>query len=113
MSVLCFRVGTKPALKQKRGNGANFNFFLFLVSTYQKIIIFVLINLKQLFILGAKIETAIIGLSGAGGIEVVDQVATLNPAVITDGVGLVSQIVILIVTLIGLFKKKKVTQNQN
>ena len=61
----------------------------------------------------AKIQTAIIGLSGAGGIEVVDQVATFNPAVITDGVGLVSQIVILIVTLIGLFKKKKVTQNQN
>lgn len=61
----------------------------------------------------AKIGTAIIGLSGAGGIEIVDQVATLNPAVITDSVGLVSQIVILIVTLIGLFKKKKVTQNQN
>lgn len=113
MSVLCFIVGTKLASKQKLGNGANFNFFLFLVSTYQKIIIFALINLKQLFILAAKFETAIIGLSGAGGIEVVDQVATLNPAVITDGVGLVSQIVILIVTLIGLFKKKKVTQNQN
>lgn len=63
--------------------------------------------------MGAKFETAIIGLSGAGSIEVVDQVATLNPAVITDSVGLVSQIVILIVTLIGLFKKKKVTQNQN
>lgn len=111
--MLCFRVVTKPASKQKRGNGVNFNFFLFLISTYQKLIIFALINLKQLFILGAKIETAIIGLSGAGGIEVVDQVATLNPAVITDGVGLVSQIVILIVTLISLFKKKKVTQNQN
>ena len=84
-----------------------------MVSTYQKIIIFALINLKQIFILGAKIETAIIGLSGAGGVEIVDQVATLNPDVISDGVGLVSQIVILIVTLIGLFKKKKVTQNQN
>lgn len=113
MSVLCFSGGTKPASKQKQGNGVIFNFFLFLVSTHQKIIIFALINLKQIFIMGAKFETAIIGLSGAGGIEVVDQVATLNPAVITDGVGLVSQIVILIVTLIGLFKKKKVTQNQN
>ena len=61
----------------------------------------------------AKFQTAIIGLSGAGGIEVVDQVAALDTVVITDGVGLVSQIVILIVTLIGLFKKKKVTQNQN
>ena len=60
-----------------------------------------------------KFETAIIGFAGAGGIEVVDQVTTLNPAVFTDGVGLVSQIVILIVTLIGLFKKKKVTENQN
>ena len=60
-----------------------------------------------------KLQTAIIGLSGTGGIEIVDQAATLNPAVITEGVGLVSQIVILIVTLIGLFKKKKVTENQN
>lgn len=111
--MLCFSAGTKPTIKQKQGNGLNFNFFLCLVSTYQKIIIFAQINLKQLFILGAKFETAIIGLSGVGGIEVVDQAAALNPAVITDGVGLVSQIVILIVTLIGLFKKKKVTQNQN
>ena len=63
--------------------------------------------------MGAKFETAIIGLSGAGGIEVVDQVSTINPAVITDGVGLVSQIVILIVTLIGLFKKQKVTKTKN
>ena len=63
--------------------------------------------------MGAKFETAVIGLSGAGGIEVVNQASTINPAVITDGVGLVSPSVILIVTLIGLFKKKKVTQNQN
>ena len=84
-----------------------------MVSKYQKIIIFALISLKQLFILEAKFQTAIIGLSGVGSIEVVDQVASFNPAVITDGVGLVSQIVILIVTLIGLFKKKKVTENQN
>ena len=63
--------------------------------------------------MGAKFETAVIGLSGAGGIEVVNQASTINPAVITDGVGLVSQIVILIVTLIGLFKRKKVTENQN
>lgn len=63
--------------------------------------------------MGAKFETAVIGLSGAGGIEVVDQVVALNPDVITDSVGLVSQIVILIVTLIGLFKKKKVTEQKN
>ena len=63
--------------------------------------------------MGAKFETAVIGLSGAGGIEVVNQASTMNPAVITDGVGLVSQIVILIVTLIGLFKKKKVTETKN
>ena len=63
--------------------------------------------------MGAKFETAVIGLSGAGGIEVVNQASTINPAVITDGVGLVSQIVILIVTLIGLFKKKKVTETKN
>lgn len=76
-------------------------------------IIFAHINLKQLFILGAKFETAVIGLSGAGGIEVVNQASTIDPAVITDGVGVISQIVILVVTLIGLFKKKKVTSNQN
>ena len=63
--------------------------------------------------MGTKFETAVIGLSGAGGIEVVNQASTINPAVITDGVGLVSQIVILIVTLIGLFKKKKVTETKN
>jgi len=63
--------------------------------------------------MSGKIGTAIIGLSGAGGIEVVNQASTINPAVITDGVGLVSQIVILIVTLIGLFKKKKVTETKN
>ena len=63
--------------------------------------------------MGAKIETAVIGLSGAGGIEVVNQASTIDPAVITDGVGIISQIVILVVTLIGLFKKKKVTNNQN
>ena len=63
--------------------------------------------------MSAKFGTVIIGLSGAGGIEIVDQAATLNPAVITDGVGLVSQIVIITVTLIGLFKKKKVTHNHN
>ena len=62
--------------------------------------------------MGAKFETAVIGLSGAGGIEVVNQASTMNPAVITDGVGLVSQIVILIVTLIGLFKDKKVTETK-
>lgn len=63
--------------------------------------------------MSGKIETAIIGLSGAGGIEVVNQASTINPAVITDGVGLVSQIVILVVTLIGLFKKNKVTTTKN
>ena len=63
--------------------------------------------------MGTKFETAVIGLSGAGGIEVVNQASTIDPAVITDGVGLVSQIVILIVTLIGLFKKKKVTETKN
>lgn len=84
-----------------------------MVSWYQKIIIFAQVNLKQLFILGAKFETALIGLSGAGGIEVVNQASTIDPAVITDGVGIISQIVILVVTLIGLFKKKKVTNNQN
>ena len=63
--------------------------------------------------MGAKFETAVIGLSGAGGIELVQQAQQIDPQTISDGLGLVGQIVILIVTLIGLFKKKKVTDNQN
>ena len=60
-----------------------------------------------------KFLTGIIGLAGAGSIEVVDQVQKIDPEAINSGVGIVSQIVILIVTLIGLFKKKKVTESKN
>lgn len=59
--------------------------------------------------MSGKIETAVIGLSGAGGIEVVQQVQQIDPQTISNGLGLVGQIIILVVTLIGLFKKKKVT----
>lgn len=60
-----------------------------------------------------KILTSTIGLAGVGSIEAVQVAQQVNPAVISDGLGIISQIVILVVTLIGLFKKKKVTNNQN
>lgn len=63
--------------------------------------------------MGTRFQTAVIGLSGVGGIEVIDQVQKVTPQTISDGVGLLGQIVILIVTLIGLFKKKKVTDSKN
>ena len=54
-----------------------------------------------------KISTLLVGGAGAGAVEVVNTATTFNPEVITDGVGIISQIVILIATLIGLFRKKK------
>lgn len=48
-----------------------------------------------------------IGAVGAVSTEVVTQASTFDPAPITEGVGLVSQIIILVATLIGLFRKKK------
>ena len=56
-------------------------------------------NLKQIAI----------GTLGAGATEAVTQAVTFDPQPITEGVGLISQIIILVATLIGLFKKKKET----
>ena len=60
-----------------------------------------------------KFVNGVIGLTGVASIEGVQAVQQVNSAQISEGVGLLSQIVILIVTLVGLFKKKKVTNNTN
>lgn len=59
-----------------------------------------------------KLIQGAIGLAGVGSIEVVNTAKAIDPAQISDGLSIVSQIVILIVTLFGLFKKNKVAKNQ-
>lgn len=54
-----------------------------------------------------KFFTVFTGIAGAGATEVVEQIPLFDPQPITEGVGLISQIVILVATLVALFKKKK------
>lgn len=61
-------------------------------------------NLEQIKPLG-------IGLAGAGGVEVATMVAEFNPEPLTQGVSIITQIIILVATLVGLFKKKKSINN--
>ena len=60
-----------------------------------------------------QIKKILVGGSGAVASEAVQVAQTFDPAPITEGVGIITQIIILLATLVGLFKKKKVTQNQN
>jgi hypothetical protein len=60
-----------------------------------------------------KIVEALIGAGGIVSIEAVESVSSLTPEYVSTGVQIISQIVILIVTLIGLFRKNKVAKNQN
>ena len=53
------------------------------------------------------IKTLFIGSTGAAATEVVNIAQNFDPVPITEGAGLVSQIIILVATLIGLFRKKK------
>lgn len=54
-----------------------------------------------------KILTLATGATGAGAIEAVEVAQTFDPATVTEGVSLLSQVIILVATLFGLFKKKK------
>lgn len=54
-----------------------------------------------------SIKTLFIGSVGAGATEVVEVATSFDPAPITEGAGLVAQIIILVATLIELFRKKK------
>lgn len=49
------------------------------------------------------IKTAV----GAGGVIASDMVQNINPEDLSSGMGIITQIVILVSTLIALFKKKK------
>ena len=57
-----------------------------------------------------KLIQLIIGSSGIGLTEVVASAPAFDPAVTTDTANILVQIVIAIVTLFGLFKRKKVTE---
>ena len=54
-----------------------------------------------------KFSAIFTGMAGAGATEVVEKLPVFDPQPVTEGVGLISQIVILVATLIALFKKKK------
>ena len=54
-----------------------------------------------------QVQKMLIGGAGLAASKVAEQVALINPEVITEGAGLLVQILIGIVTLFGLFKKKK------
>jgi len=60
-----------------------------------------------------NLKTLLIGGSGVGAVEVIEQAQNINPETISSGVGILSQIIILIATLVGLFKKKKSGNNLN
>lgn len=53
------------------------------------------------------IQRIAVGVMGAGSTEIVTQVIPPDPSTITEIGGLIVQIIITIVTLFGLFKKKK------
>lgn len=54
-----------------------------------------------------SIKTIFIGSVGAGATEVVEVATSFDPAPITEVTGLISQIIILVATLIGVFREKK------
>jgi hypothetical protein len=60
-----------------------------------------------------SINKVLIGGSGLGSSAVVQEVVIPSVPEITEGVGIFTQIVILIATLVGLFKKRKSGNNSN
>lgn len=54
-----------------------------------------------------SVQKLVIGGAGVASSKGVEVVTSLDPNTITEGAGLVVQILIAIVTLFGLFKKKK------
>jgi hypothetical protein len=49
----------------------------------------------------------LIGGTGIGTTEIVEQAVSINPDTVNSAVGLIGQLVILVATLISLFKPKK------
>lgn len=52
-----------------------------------------------------------VGLTGIGTSEAVEVATAIDPTPIQEGASLLTQLVILVVTLINLFKKKKVSNS--
>jgi hypothetical protein len=69
--------------------------------------------IKKACFMKSKVIEGLIGFSGIASIEVVETASAVNPETVSNGVSIISQIVILIVTLVGLFRKNKVTKNTN
>lgn len=55
----------------------------------------------------SQILKVVTGVIGTGSIEAVDAVTSIDPTVINESLGLIGQIVIIIATIISLFKRKK------
>ena len=54
-----------------------------------------------------KFVNLLIGGTGVGVTEVVEQAVSINPDTVNSAVGLIGQLVIIIATIISLFKRKK------
>lgn len=54
-----------------------------------------------------SISKIVIGGAGVGATEVVEVAQNINPDLINNTVGLIGQLVIIIATIISLFKRKK------
>lgn len=57
------------------------------------------------------INKIVVGASGVSASEIAQQVVSNDLTPVTEGVGLITQIVILLATLFGLFKSKKNINN--
>jgi hypothetical protein len=60
-----------------------------------------------------KIQSLVVGALGAGSVEVVQQAPHFDPNNVNQAVGLISQLVILIATIISLFRKKTKVEPKN
>lgn len=72
----------------------------------EKTKVFVYLKPKSILMKSKLLDLAV-GAGGIGAIETVDLVLPSDPAQITEIGGLIVQILIGLVTLFGLFKKKK------
>ena len=71
------------------------------------------INILKYFIMNSFFQNITIASSGVVGQEIVKNAFQFDPTPITQGVGIISQIVILLVSLVGLFKTFKAPKLKN
>ncbi len=65
------------------------------------------ININQNSEKMENLKLTLLSGASAGTIEVIDQASKIEPSQLTDSVGIISQIIILIATLFRIFGKKK------